>query len=96
MIITKREKTKKEVIKVYSKEELKKSFDYLNNKVGSYRSNFDKTLLRFMIYSGVRVSEALLLNWSNIDFEKIMFVLIKHLVKRNIVIKQLIQKLLIV
>ncbi|XUD03353.1 hypothetical protein IGJ34_001318 [Enterococcus sp. AZ177] len=49
--------------------ELKRLFDYLNSKEGSYISDYDKTLMRFMIYSGVRISEALVLNWNDIDFQ---------------------------
>ncbi|MHC5248979.1 tyrosine-type recombinase/integrase [Enterococcus sp. LJL90] len=55
-------------IKVYTKEQLKTLFDYLDLKTGTYRRDYDKTLLRFLIYSGCRISEALALNWSDIDF----------------------------
>lgn len=69
VIMPKREKSNKEAIKVYSKVELKRLFNYLNSKEGSYRSDYDKTLMRFMIYSGIRISEALALNWNDIDFQ---------------------------
>lgn len=60
----------KEKVKVYSKEQLITLFDYLNSKPETYRNDFDKTLLRFLFYSGVRISEALALNWSDIDFQE--------------------------
>ncbi|MDH6364711.1 integrase [Enterococcus sp. PF1-24] len=59
----------KKVIKVYSKEEVKTLIDYVNAKFPSYKNDFNKTLLRFLFYSGCRVSEALALSWSDIDFD---------------------------
>lgn len=59
----------KKPIKVYSKEELKKLFDYLNHRPSTYSNDFYKTLFRVLVYSGCRISEALALNWSDIDFK---------------------------
>ncbi|MCK6017220.1 site-specific integrase [Enterococcus faecium] len=71
VLMPKRTTTKhKEKVKVYSKEQLITLFDYLNSKPETYRNDFDKTLLRFLFYSGVRISEALALNWSDIDFQE--------------------------
>lgn len=58
----------KENAKTYSKEQLERLFDYLEAKDSFYRSCYDKTLLRFLFFSGCRISEALALNWSDIDF----------------------------
>ncbi|MGG5369534.1 tyrosine-type recombinase/integrase [Enterococcus sp. AZ196] len=56
-------------VKVYSKEQLKTLFDYVNALKPNYSNDYNKTLLRFLFYSGCRISEALALNWSDIDFE---------------------------
>lgn len=56
-------------IKVYTKDQLKTLFDYLNKLKPTYSNEYNKTLLRFLFYSGCRISEALALNWSDIDFE---------------------------
>lgn len=69
VLMPQREKTIKETIKVYSKDELKKLFTYVDGKEGTYRNEYDKALLRFLFYSGVRVSEALAMNWGDVDFE---------------------------
>lgn len=58
----------RETAKTYSKEQLERLFDYLETKDSFYRSCYDKTLLRFLFFSGCRISEALALNWSDIDF----------------------------
>lgn len=56
-------------IKVYTKDQLKTLFNYLNKLKPTYSNEYNKTLLRFLFYSGCRISEALALNWSDIDFE---------------------------
>ena len=57
-------------VKVYTKEQLNKLFDYVNHRPATYNDDFNKTLLRFLVYSGCRISEALALNWSDIDFKE--------------------------
>lgn len=64
----KKELSSAEPIKVYSKEQLMILFDYLNHCPATYTDDFNKTLIRFLIYSGCRISEALALNWSDINF----------------------------
>ncbi|MGM0111066.1 tyrosine-type recombinase/integrase [Enterococcus sp. DIV0187] len=59
-----------DAIKVYSKEQIKILFDYLDTEPHTYSSDFNKVLLRFLFFSGCRVSEALALNWKDIDFDK--------------------------
>lgn len=56
-------------IKVYTKDQLKVLFDYLNKLKPSYSNDYNKALLRFLFYSGCRISEAVALNWSDIAFE---------------------------
>jgi integrase len=58
-----------EQVKVYSKEQLKTLFGYVNSLKPNYSNDYNKTLLRFLFYSGCRISEALALDWSDIDFE---------------------------
>lgn len=70
VLMPKRETTqKKEPIKIYSKEELSKLFAYFKSLEPGYRNEYDHTLLHLLIYSGCRISEALALNWTDIDFE---------------------------
>lgn len=57
------------IIKVYTKEQLRTLFAYVNSLKPNYSNDYNKTLLRFLFYSGCRISEALALNWSDIDFE---------------------------
>lgn len=56
-------------VKVYSKEQLRTLFSYINSLKPNYSNDYNKTLLRFLFYSGCRISEALALDWSDIDFE---------------------------
>ncbi len=71
IMMPKREKqSEKDRVKVYTKEEVKKLSDYLQSKSGTYRSEYDKTLMRFLLYTGCRIGEALSPNWSDIDFEE--------------------------
>lgn len=63
-----KEAPRTEKIKVYTKQELKELFHYLDNTKPSYNNDFNNILFRFLIYSGCRISEALALNWSDIDF----------------------------
>ena len=51
------------------KEQLKTLFSYMDALKPNYSNDYNKTLLRFLFYSGCRISEALALNWSDIDFE---------------------------
>ena len=59
-----------EKVKAYTKEEVKKISEYLQSKSGTYRSEYDKTLMRFLFYTGCRISEALALNWTDINFDE--------------------------
>ena len=59
-----------DAIKVYSKEQIKILFDYLDTKPHTYSNDSNKVLLRFLFFSGCRISEALALNWNDINFDK--------------------------
>lgn len=61
--------TNSDTVKMYSKEQLKALFGYVNSLKPNYSNDYNKTLLRFLFYSGCRISEALALDWSDIDFE---------------------------
>lgn len=57
-------------VKVYSLTELNTLLSYLKNKQKNYNRHLDYALFRLLFYSGLRVGEALALNWSDIDFDK--------------------------
>lgn len=57
------------IIKVYNKEQLKTLFNYVNSLEPNYSNDYNKVLLRFLFYSGCRISEALALDWSDINFD---------------------------
>lgn len=59
-----------DAVKVYSKEQIKTLFSYLDTKPCTFNNDFNKVLLRFLFFSGCRVSEALALDWKDIDFDK--------------------------
>ena len=65
-----KEKVKDETIKVYTRDQLKALFDYVNHCPATYTDDYNKTLLRFLVYSGCRISEALALDWADIDFQE--------------------------
>lgn len=63
-------KQSSDVVKVYNKEQIKTLFSYLETKPVTYTNDFNKVLLRLLFFSGCRVSEALALDWKDIDFDK--------------------------
>ena len=74
---TKKEKKKVDKIKFYDMDQLKVFMNHLENKVDSvknksliqqYYAELDLALFRLMFFSGVRVGEALAVNFSDIDF----------------------------
>lgn len=56
-------------IKVYTKQDFNTLMKYLKNNQNEYRSHFMYTLLRLLFYTGLRINEALALEWSDIDFK---------------------------
>ncbi|MFW7418703.1 tyrosine-type recombinase/integrase [Vagococcus fluvialis] len=85
---TKKEKKKVDKIKFYDLKELEVFLSHLEQKVKvakkrsliqHYYSEFDLALFRLMAFSGVRVGEALALNWSDIDYENKAVTISKNL-----------------
>jgi len=69
MVPKKKSCQEKKAIKVYTKEEMRQFLACLNNQSATYGHDFNKTLIRFLFYSGCRAGEALALDWSDIDFK---------------------------
>lgn len=76
---TKTAKKKEAVIKFYTKDQLQVFLNHLDKKVREerkrpiiqqYYAEFDLSLFRLLAFSGVRVGEALALQWSDIDHNK--------------------------
>ena len=65
----KMEATEKEV-KHFNKEQLNIFFSYLDSQPITWWNNELKALCRLLVGSGLRIGEALALNWSDIDFSK--------------------------
>ncbi len=85
-------KKKKDTVKIYSRNQLEILFQYLESKRSTYRADYDKTLLRFLFFSGCRISEALALNWSDIDFDSNTVTINKTLSQKNMGTKFQVQK----
>lgn len=75
----KRVNLKKQSIKYYSKEQLEKFLETVNQRVNEvsgtalvqkYYAEFDSAVFRLLAYSGMRVGEVLALNWDDIDFNE--------------------------
>ncbi|WP_270279701.1 site-specific integrase [Vagococcus bubulae] len=75
---TKKEKKKKDKIKFYDTDQLKIFLEYLEQKklnakdktlIQEYYAELDLALFRLLAFSGMRVGEALALNYSDINFE---------------------------
>lgn len=56
-------------IKVYTKQDFNTLMTYLKADQNTYRGRFVYTLLRLLFYTGLRINEALALEWSDIDFK---------------------------
>ncbi len=57
-------------IKHFEDDELKRFLAYLDNLEPNLQNEMNRTLYRFLLASGLRISEALALNWSDIDFKQ--------------------------
>lgn len=68
VIKPKRKDTDKRV-KVYTKQDFNTLMAYLKADQNNYKGRFMYTLIRVLFYTGLRVNEALALEWSDIDFE---------------------------
>ena len=64
------QKAKRQKVKHFDNEELKKFLDYLDNlDLKKFRYCYENTLYKFLLATGCRINEALALSWSDIDLE---------------------------
>ena len=64
------QKAKRQKLKHFDNQELKKFLVYLDNLDScKYRYYYDVTLYRFLLATGCRINEALALSWSDIDLD---------------------------
>ena len=64
------QKAKREKIKHFDNQELKKFLDYLDSlNLNKFRYYYENTLYKFLLATGCRINEALALSWSDIDLE---------------------------
>ncbi|MGL4334805.1 MAG: tyrosine-type recombinase/integrase [Lactococcus garvieae] len=78
----KMEATEKDV-KHFNKEQLNTFFSYLDNQPITWWDNELKALCRLLVGSGLRIGEALALNWSDIDFNKRTVSVSKTIINNN-------------
>ena len=64
------QKAKREKIKHFDNQELKKFLDYLDSLIlNKFRYYYENTLYKFLLATGCRINEALALSWSDIDLD---------------------------
>lgn len=64
------QKAKRQKVKHFDNEELKKFLGYLDNlDLKKFRYCYENTLYKFLLATGCRINEALALSWSDIDLE---------------------------
>ena len=64
------QKTKRQKVKHFDNQELKKFLVYLDNLDSNrYRYYYEVTLYKFLLATGCRINEALALSWSDIDLD---------------------------
>ena len=64
------QKAKREKVKHFDNEELKKFLAYLDNlDLNKFRYCYENTLYKFLLATGCRINEALALSWSDIDLD---------------------------
>ena len=64
------QKAKRQKVKHFDNEELKKFLAYLDNlDLNKFRYCYENTLYKFLLATGCRINEALALSWSDIDLD---------------------------
>ena len=64
------QKAKRQKVKHFENEELKKFLGYLDNlDLNKFRYCYENTLYKFLLATGCRINEALALSWSDIDLD---------------------------
>ena len=64
------QKAKREKVKHFDNEELKKFLGYIDNlDLNKFRYCYENTLYKFLLATGCRINEALALSWSDIDLD---------------------------
>ncbi len=64
------QKAKRQKVKHFDNEELKKFLTYLDNlDLNKFRYCYENTLYKFLLATGCRINEALALSWSDIDLD---------------------------
>ena len=64
------QKAKRQKVKHFDNEELKKFLGYLDNlDLNKFRYCYENTLYKFLLATGCRIDEALALSWSDIDLD---------------------------
>ena len=69
IIVPRRAERDKKGLKYFPDDELKKFLDYLDTLDNSFKNFFDTVLYKLLLATGLRIGEALALEWSDIDFQ---------------------------
>lgn len=70
IIVPRRVQREKKEIKYFPDNELRKLLDYLDSLDNSFKNYFDTVLYKLLLATGLRIGEALALEWSDIDLQR--------------------------